>query len=174
MATRDVQDASGFIQAVIVPCDMEKSKYGSWSAMTIAADHLVFSQPVPPIPRLIRFPLALHRVGAQSANRAHPGNQVATYLSIDANSGLAPPEWQSSVGTVMVARKDKKLLLPQHLEGVWVYFDLILDRFREGGAAPTRLYNWQASRNGGKVTVGSTRDSGTGRVAKLIRMIGGR
>ncbi|KAI0903057.1 hypothetical protein F4823DRAFT_629716 [Ustulina deusta] len=40
---------------------------------------------------------------------------------------------QSYVGTVLVARKDGKPLLPQHLEGVWMYCDYILDLFGEGG-----------------------------------------
>jgi hypothetical protein len=110
----------------------------------IPADHLVFSRPVPPIPALIEIPLVLHRIGTESPDRADLDNQIATYLNIDANSGFAPPEWQSHVGTVVVARKDRKPLLPQHLEGVWMYCDYILDEFGEGEGAPKRLYNRQA------------------------------
>lgn len=112
-----------------------------WSATTLPADHPIFSQPVPPVPRLIEVPLVLHRVGTQSANRADLDNQIATYINIDAISGFAPPEWQSYVGTVIAARKDRKPLLPQHLEGVWMYCDYILDLFGEGEGAPSRLYN---------------------------------
>jgi hypothetical protein len=110
----------------------------------IPADHRIFSQPVPNIPALIEVPLVLDRVGTQSADRADLDNQIATYLNIDANSGFAPPAWQSHVGTVVVARKDGKALLPQHLEGVWMYCDRILCLFGEGEGAPTRLYNRQA------------------------------
>jgi hypothetical protein len=99
---------------------------------------------VPPIPALIQVPLVLHRVGTQSANRADLDNQIATYLNIDADSGFAPPAWQSHVGTIIVARKDRKPLLPQHLEGVWMYCDRILDLFGEGEGAPRTLYNRQA------------------------------
>ncbi|RTE68469.1 hypothetical protein BHE90_017153 [Fusarium euwallaceae] len=68
---------------------------------------------------------------------------MITYLNIDHESGFAPPSWQSYVGTVLVARKDQKPLLPQHLEGVWVYCDHILDLFGEGNGAPTHMYNRQ-------------------------------
>ncbi|RSL87156.1 hypothetical protein CDV31_016299 [Fusarium ambrosium] len=110
----------------------------------IEADHPIFSNSVPPIPRLIDVPLVFHRVGTHSANRADLDNQMVTYLNIDHESGFAPPSWQSYVGTVLVARKDQKPLLPQHLEGVWMYCDHILDLFGEGDGASTHMYNRQA------------------------------
>ncbi|KAH0600504.1 hypothetical protein MHUMG1_01501 [Metarhizium humberi] len=135
------QSASGTVQAVIVRCDSEKRRLPPWSATTIPADHAVFSQQVPPVPGLISIPLVLHRMGTKSANRADLDNQIATYLNIDSDSGFAPPTWQSHVGTVLVARKDRRPLLPQHLEGVWMYCDYILDIFGEGQGAPRWLYN---------------------------------
>lgn len=96
------------------------------------SDHPVFSNYVPPVPGLIEIPLVLHRVGIQPTNRADLGNQIATYLNIDSESGFAPQAWQSYVGTVLVARKDEKPLLPQHLEGMWMYYEYILDLFGEG------------------------------------------
>ena len=82
--------------------------------------------------------------GCKRLNRADLDNQIATYLNIDSESGFAPPVWQSYVGTVVVARKNRKPLLPHHLEGVWMYCDYILDLFGEGEGAPTYLYNRQA------------------------------
>ncbi|RKK06768.1 hypothetical protein BFJ65_g18322 [Fusarium oxysporum f. sp. cepae] len=108
------------------------------------ADHPIFSNFVPPIPRLIEVPLVFHRVGSQSADRADLDNQVITYLHIDSESGFAPPSWQSHIGTVLVARKDQKTLRPQHLEGVWMYCDHILDLFGDGEGAPTHMYRRQA------------------------------
>lgn len=105
------------------------------------ADHLVFSQEVLPVPGLINIPLVLCRKGTESADRADLDNQIATYLNLDPDSGFAPPTWQSHVGTVLVARKDRKPLLPQHLEGVWMYCDYMLDVFGEGEGAPRWLYN---------------------------------
>ncbi|KAI0458421.1 hypothetical protein F5B21DRAFT_500318 [Xylaria acuta] len=135
------QGAPDSIQAVIVRCDVEKLQFPPWSATTIPVDHAIFSQPVAPVPRLIEVPLVFHRVGTRSANRPDLDNQIVTYMNIDAVSGFAPPEWASFVGTVIVARKDKKPLLPHHLEGVWMYCDHILDLFGEGEGAPRQLYN---------------------------------
>ena len=143
-ASTGIVSASETVQAVIVRCDGERRKFMPWSATTIPSDHPVFSQPVPPVPGLIGVPLVLYRVGTRSTNQAELDNQIATYINIDAESGFAPPEWQSYVGTVIAARKDKKPLPPQHLEGVWMYCDYILDVFGEGEGAPRRLYNRQA------------------------------
>ncbi|RSL39767.1 hypothetical protein CEP51_016772 [Fusarium floridanum] len=134
----------GPIQATIVRCDVERVRFAPWSVTMIEADHPIFSNSVPPIPRLIEVPLVFHRVGTHSANRADLDNQMVTYLNIDHESGFAPPSWQSYVGTVLVARKDQKPLLPQHLEGVWMYCDHILDLFGEGDGASTHMYNRQA------------------------------
>ena len=106
----------------------------------IQVDHPVFSNYIHPVPRLIEVPLVFHRVGTQSANRADLDNQMITYLNIGDESGFAPSEWRSYVGTVVVARKDKKPLLPQHLEGMWLFCCYILDLFGEGKGAPTRLH----------------------------------
>lgn len=83
----------------------------------------------------------LKRLVTPSINRAEPDNQIATYLNIDATSGFAPDEWQSYVGTVIVARKDRKPLLPRHLEGVFMFCDHILDLFGAGEGPPRHLYN---------------------------------
>lgn len=132
------------IKAVIVRCNKDKGTGAPWSATTIPSDHVVFSHSVPPIPSLIQIPLVIHRVGTTSFNQADLDNQIATYLNIDAESGFAPDAWQSHVGTVIVARQDKKPLLPHHLEGVWMYCDMILDIFGDGEGAPKHLYNKQA------------------------------
>ncbi|KAK7419612.1 hypothetical protein QQX98_003203 [Neonectria punicea] len=89
-------------------------------------------------------PLVFHRVSTQSANRPDLDKQIATYLSIGPESGFVPQEWQTRVGTVVVARKDRKPLLAQHLEGVWMYCDYILDLFGEGRGAPRELYSRKA------------------------------
>ncbi|KAJ0122848.1 Uncharacterized protein HZ326_31567, partial [Fusarium oxysporum f. sp. albedinis] len=134
----------GSIQAITVRCDGERVRFAPWSVTSVKADHPIFSNFVPPIPRLIEVPLVFHRVGSQSADRADLDNQVITYLHIDSESGFAPPSWQSHIGTVLVARKDQKTLRPQHLEGVWMYCDHILDLFGDGEGAPTHMYRRQA------------------------------
>lgn len=146
MASLQTHDSAGTAQAqaVIVRCEMDKFRSPPWSATTIPIDHPVFSQPVAPLSEIIGIPLGIHRVGTLSSNRPDLDNQIITYLNVNLDSGLAPMEWQSHIGTVVVARKDKKPFLPHHLEGVWMYADYILDLFGERGAAPTLLYNRQA------------------------------
>lgn len=69
---------------------------------------------------------------------------MTTYLNIDAESGLAAPVWPHRPGSVIVARKDKKALLPAHVEGVWMYCDRILYYFGEGVGPPRHWYNRKA------------------------------
>jgi hypothetical protein len=115
------------IQAVIVPCESEGRGSSRWSATTVPAHHPVFSQTVPLILQLIGIPLVIYRVGTQSANRSDRDDQVATFLNIYDDTGLASPYWQGYVGTVIVARKDRKPLLPQHVESLWEFCSRILD-----------------------------------------------
>ncbi|KAI1801814.1 hypothetical protein F4811DRAFT_532900 [Daldinia bambusicola] len=143
-ASSAASSASESILGVIIRCDGERATKAPWSAVMLNPDHVVFSEKVPPIPTLIGIPLAIRRLGTRAADRCYLDNQIVTYLNIDAESGFAPPEWQSHIGTVVAARLDKKPLLPQHLEGVWMFCDHILDIFGEDGSAPTRLYNRQA------------------------------
>lgn len=132
------------VQAVTVRCDAERHRFSTWCATTIPIDHVIFSQSIPSIPRLIEVPLVFYRLSSHSATPAGLDNQIITSLNINATSGLAPSEWASRVGTVIVARKDKKPLLPHHLEAVWTYCDHILDLFGEGLGAPGQLYNREA------------------------------
>ncbi|KAJ0117203.1 hypothetical protein HZ326_31918, partial [Fusarium oxysporum f. sp. albedinis] len=70
----------GSVQAITVRCDGERARFTPWSVTSVKADHPIFSNFVPPIPRLIEVPLVFHRVGSQSADRADLDNQVITYL----------------------------------------------------------------------------------------------
>ena len=140
-ASATAHTASGSIQAVIVRCRIERRGLPFWSATRIRADHPVFSQPLLAIPALVEIPMVMHRLGTRSANRSDLQNHVATWLNIEPESGLAPAIWQDNVGTVIVARKDRKPLPPQHLEGVFDYCGRIIERFGDGNGAPTRLYN---------------------------------
>ncbi|KAH6874065.1 hypothetical protein B0T10DRAFT_533095 [Thelonectria olida] len=139
-ATAAPSGTPGSIQAVI-------------SAIMIKADHPVFSNYVPPVPGLIEIPLILRRVGTQSTYRADLDNQIATYLNINSESGFAPPAWQSYVGTVLVARKDEKPLLPQHLEGReafeewWEGYCEEQKEFRPGTGGENDPDDWRAVRS---------------------------
>ncbi|KAJ5999806.1 hypothetical protein N7481_000215 [Penicillium waksmanii] len=55
-------------------------------------------------------------------------------------TGIAPPNCQSGIGTVILARKDKKNITPTHCEGIWMYCDYIRD-YIEKGASPNQLFS---------------------------------
>lgn len=133
------------IKAVIVRCNGDTTG-PKWSAITIASAHPIFEQQLEseaPLPAILGIPLIFRPMpSSQFDTRAsNLANQIITYLNIDLESGFAPMAWQNQVGTVLVARQDKKPLLEQHLEGVWMYCDYILDLFGEGEGAPKHLYN---------------------------------
>ncbi|KAJ7228475.1 hypothetical protein GGX14DRAFT_413327 [Mycena pura] len=122
------------IQAVNVWCakDQRAAGRGTFNATTVSIDDPIFDLAPLPVSVLLDCPLVMRRIGTTSPNRADLDCQIATYLAIDPDSGFAPPQWQSHVGSVVVARKDKKPLSMQHLEGFWMYNDAILDEFGNG------------------------------------------
>ncbi|KAG8912514.1 hypothetical protein FRC02_005957 [Tulasnella sp. 418] len=60
---------------------------------------------------------------------------------IDLKSGFAPAKWQQGVGTVTVARQDRKPLTKLQLEMVWSYCDAIIERFGDGEGPPNYMYS---------------------------------
>ena len=127
-----------------VRCAGEQRGGSPWLATTIPADHPVFNNTVPPVLALLDIPIVIHRLGTHNPGSfGYMDNQPITFLNIDATSGFAPPQWQSGIGSVIVARKDKKDLTAEHYEAIWMYMDRILDFFGEG-STPTQLYSRQA------------------------------
>jgi ABC-type uncharacterized transport system YnjBCD substrate-binding protein len=63
-----------------------------------------------------------------------------TYFNIDPDTGVAPSAWQAgTIGTVIIARKDRRPFLPQHFEALWEFAFEILDRFEDGDGPPLRM-----------------------------------
>ncbi|KAJ5703648.1 hypothetical protein N7493_011573 [Penicillium malachiteum] len=101
---------------------------------------LFLTNKVPPVLFLLEFPLAIYRVPTRD-NGTHGclDNRAITCLNMAPATGIAPPNWQSGIGTVILARKDKKDITPEHYEGIWMYCDYIRDYFGDG-VSPTQLY----------------------------------
>lgn len=133
------------VKAVRVPCELDKAHTEGkpFEVWEISIEHPIFQSKPIPISDKIGFPLLVYKEGTVYPERQPLDNQIATYLNIDLESGFAPPEWQSHVGTILVARPDKKDLITQHVEAIWMYCDLILDRFGDG-EVPTEMYNREA------------------------------
>lgn len=55
---------------------------------------------------------------------------------IDPVSGFAPPEWQNSIGSVYVARSDRKPLTSEILAAITDYVGEMLDVFGEENPEP--------------------------------------
>jgi hypothetical protein len=104
---------------------------GSINKADIPNIHLIFDGPLLEVPAIVGIPLVINRVGTQSDNRPDLDCQIATYLNVAYQDGLAPPEWQSHVRSCLVARKDKKPLNVEHLEAVWMYIDRLMDLYGE-------------------------------------------
>jgi hypothetical protein len=99
----------------------------------IRNDHPVFDNPLLEVPAIMGTPLVIHRLGTQSNTRADLDCRIATFLNVTYRDGLAPSEWQSHVGSCLVARKDKKPLSAENLEAVWMYIDRLMHFFGEEG-----------------------------------------
>lgn len=88
-----------------------------------------------PISLKIGYPLLVYRDGV-----ARGGNQHATWLMIDPESGFAPAGWQGGVGDVIVARADGEGLDVKTLGAVTDYISDILDAFGDGGVGAVRKF----------------------------------
>ncbi|EJD37506.1 hypothetical protein AURDEDRAFT_116757 [Auricularia subglabra TFB-10046 SS5] len=132
------------VQAIKIYCELDKRRHpgAPWVPVTIPATHPVFSEPALPVSRRLDLPLAMWREGTKSADRADLDCQMATYLAIDDRTAFAPPRWQAYVGTVIVARLDRKPLSSQHLEGFWMYNDAILDAMGDSHTGVINERRW--------------------------------
>ncbi|KAJ7170908.1 hypothetical protein C8R43DRAFT_875290, partial [Mycena crocata] len=109
--------------------------------VSIDATHRIHTRDVVcPVSAQVGLPIVMYRhlqTNPLSMRRdAGLDNQRATFLMIDPESGFAPPEWQSCVGSVTVMRRDGKPLTLESIETIWMYHDHLLDCFGDG--APPR------------------------------------
>ncbi|GFR39994.1 hypothetical protein Agub_g528 [Astrephomene gubernaculifera] len=124
-----------------IPCTYGPSrgdpKCTFFTATTVPPDHRVFTQgALSPIAMLVGLPLRIWRLDPRPSlsipRIPEMDNQRVTYLMIDPFSGFAPPEWQQGIGSVILARQDRKPLPPGHVEAFWMFIDRLLGLFSEG------------------------------------------
>lgn len=122
-------------------CDGER-KLALFHEEDLPDTHRVFAEGAfSPISQLIGLPvriLRLDRRPSLSIPRDYD-NQLITYLMIDPVSGFAPLAWQQGIGTVIVARDDRRPLTSQYVEALWMYADALLDRYSEGLVTPNQI-----------------------------------
>jgi hypothetical protein len=126
------------VKGVRLACEMEP---GLINETDIPIDHTIFDNPLLEVPAIMGIPLVIHRLGTKSNNRADLDCLVATFLNVTYRDGFAPPEWQSHVGSCLVARKDKKPLSVEQLEAVWLYIDRLMDMFGDGPKSAQKNMN---------------------------------
>lgn len=71
---------------------------------------------------------------------AHLDNQLATYLMVLTRDGLAPPDWQMNIGEVLIYREDGRPLQVAAVEGLWDYFNFLMDEYGEGDPRRARAH----------------------------------
>lgn len=123
------QHKSDTVTSIRLACTKESG--GFWE-VDVPSDHSIFEKPLLEVPALLGIPLVIHRVGTQSNNRVDLDCPIATWLNIKSADGFAPMEWQSHVGTCLVARKDKKSPSQEHMDAVHMYISSLLDMFGDG------------------------------------------
>jgi hypothetical protein len=126
--TTTAQHTGEPIKGVYLTCTKEP---GGFYEVNIPSDHIIFRSQMLEVPAMLGIPLVMARVGTKSDYQPDLDCQIAIYLNIKYSDGLAPPHWQSHVGSCTVARRDKKPLSSQHLEAVWMYMDRLLDCYGE-------------------------------------------
>jgi hypothetical protein len=130
-----------------VPCVRLKAQSGGASGYekaTVSQDHSIFSTSPSSVTQKFGFPLLVQPPSTRPARVADNDNPHATWLMINPDNGLAPPEWQSAVGDCLVARADKKPLDIQTLAAITDYVSNIMNDFgdgMDGSAVAARYYS---------------------------------
>mmetsp|Transcript_52587 Transcript_52587/g.87410 ORF Transcript_52587/g.87410 Transcript_52587/m.87410 type:complete len:232 (+) Transcript_52587:92-787(+) len=126
----------GLIQCLYMPCKGENVCPITGPEFLHPDDPIFTKGTLSPLSSLIGLPLRFLRVDKRPSlsipRTAKLDNQPVTYMMIDPVTGFAHPEWQQGIGSVFVARQDKRPLLIAHLEAVWQFADDILERFGDG------------------------------------------
>ncbi|KAF8190350.1 hypothetical protein K438DRAFT_2018688 [Mycena galopus ATCC 62051] len=142
-----MSSSTSTVRGIVILCDSE-IRNGIFNEVDVDATHPIHIQGVAcPVSAQVGLPIVMYRHLKQDPLKMRPDarldNQKATYLMIDPESGFAPPQWQSCVGSVTVMRKDGKPLTKQAIETIWMYHDHILDLFGNG-STPHRAMTSEA------------------------------
>ncbi|KAF1992673.1 hypothetical protein P154DRAFT_504571 [Amniculicola lignicola CBS 123094] len=140
------------VNAVRINCDgdVEIGKRPRFEAIQITDSHPAFKTPIPPLSERLGLPVHAYKIPGngrswflkRTPNIQGHVNQPATFLNRGCNPerrftediyeygwSLAPMQWQNEVGSIIVARKDKKPLLPEHTEALCEFSPFRLSNF---------------------------------------------
>ena len=146
----DLQPELSNVVGVRINCngDVDTDGLPHYEPIELPAFHRIFEQTATDVSKHIAIPLVVQRIPgsvkkwqkhSESSSSKFPWvNTAGTFLNIGCKPqskrsgfdwGFAPPEWQTSVGAVVVVRKDKKKLLPEHVHALVEYHQHHLMRF---------------------------------------------
>ncbi|KAF9456700.1 hypothetical protein BDZ94DRAFT_1275017 [Collybia nuda] len=131
------------VLGVVIHCNAERRHSGIFESVNIGRSHEIYSTgKIAPVSKMVGHPLVVYR-HHPPPSRQSPSldNQIATYLMIETSDGFALPEWQNSVGTITVMRKDGKPLTTDAMEAIWMYHDNLLELFGDSADAAHRQMN---------------------------------
>lgn len=153
---RKIMNPVEMVNCVRVNCngDVNFSNRPKYEPIMLPVQHAIFNQEPTPISSRIGFPITVARIPGSvdfwerkigQADVFHPNvNQAVTFLHVgidpmddgkdfplSAAWGFAPWTWDTPVGSCIIARKDKKSLLPGHIALLSEYCHLHLTSFFE-------------------------------------------
>jgi hypothetical protein len=121
-------------------CNGDRRAMGLYTAVDVAPEHPIWkaNKPIPQISKRINLPLYAFKYPptSESWGQQSYDNHLATFLHLsveDPNSsyfGLAPPEWQLQVGSILIVRADRIPITLNHAEAIYQYsFKHLYDQF---------------------------------------------
>jgi len=123
------------IKGVRINCRGDiKSKRKKFELVELPIDHRKDRHTIPAISTRVGMSLQVKKIPPPASSRKGEfslENQAVTFLYLDDNPnstqwGWAPMEWQSGVGSVVVARADGEDLFPQHVEALCHFCQFVL------------------------------------------------
>ncbi|KAL1795214.1 hypothetical protein ACET3X_007030 [Alternaria dauci] len=152
------------VVGVRINCDGDVDIGGRprYEHIELPAFHYIFQQTATDVSKHISLPIVVQRISGSvekwqkrletSPNKFPWVNTAGTFLNIGCKPqlkeisgfdwGLAPLKWQNSVGSVVVMRKDKKELFPEHVHALVEYHQHHLMRFFEEASELHRDKKW--------------------------------
>jgi hypothetical protein len=150
--TEDIRQELDNVVGVRINCDGDVNIGGRprYERTELPGYHQLFQQVATDVSEHIELPIVVQRIPGSvekwKERSNHPSarspwvNTAGSYLNIGCKPdkmadswgwGFAPPEWQNLVGAVVVMRKDKKKLSPEHVDALVEYHQHHLMNFFE-------------------------------------------
>jgi hypothetical protein len=139
--SRSVRDTLVGIPSVTIRCPADPGNI-RWENTTVTPDQLAMGELAPMYSKRLGLDIVVirHRP-AKESRESRFDNQPATWMMIDPVSGFASFDWQSSVGTVTIARLDGKFFDVETCGVMHEFNSYVLDAFGDSEEEAHDLMN---------------------------------